>query len=579
VASDRVERRRKRGTSAVAAQPKNRPTGRGTRTIWLSAVLVAATLTTYAGSLQNGFVNFDDDKYVFDNPRLQQGLSLSGIRWAFATTEFSNWHPLTWLSYELDYSMFGLEPTGYHATNLLLHCANTVLLFHALTSMTGAASRSAVVAALFALHPLHVESVAWVAERKDVLSGLFLMLTLWAYHCYAMAPGWRRYLVVAAAFALGLMAKPMLVTLPCVLLLLDFWPLQRWRSNRWSWLCLEKTPLLALTLVSCFVTYQVQRETGALKTAEQLSFAARLANVPVAYFRYFAKTVWPGGLAVYYPHPQSASSLTMTMATGIGLLIASAVVIWSARRFPYLAVGWFWWLGMLIPVIGVIQVGGQAYADRYMYLPLIGLAMAAVWAVDEMANRGRWPAWLAPATAVTLLVALAVVSRQQIAYWHDGVSLWQRAIAVTTPNPVAFNSLGVALAEENRLSEAREVLEKGIAVAPDDEHCRLNLGLVYLRLRKFDSARSEFQEALRANPASLAAHYNLGVIAGRQGETQTAVEHFQEVLKIDPNYVRAHLQLARALVRQGRVQEAEWHAAEAIRINPSFARTGSAAPE
>ncbi|HZZ80508.1 MAG TPA: hypothetical protein VFE62_18540, partial [Gemmataceae bacterium] len=349
------------------------------RNAWIALALMMATAVIFAESLENGFVNFDDDRYVFNNQRVRQGLSISNIRWAAQTIYFSNWHPLTWLSYELDTTLFGREPRGYHATNVALHCVNSGLLFYVLCQMTGATGRSAVVAAIFALHPLHVESVAWIAERKDVLSGLFFMLTLWAYSHFARGPTLGRYLLVASFFAMGLMAKPMLVTMPFLLLLLDFWPLDRWPARRWSALLAGKLPLLLLSIASSGLTFLVQQNSGAMKGMARFSLPTRLVNVPIAYAEYLSKTFWPVDLAVYYPHPQGGASVYKAVAATVFLLVTCALAVRLARRAPYLAVGWFWWLGMLVPVIGLLQVGEQAYADRYMYLPLTGLAIAAVW--------------------------------------------------------------------------------------------------------------------------------------------------------------------------------------------------------
>lgn len=392
------------------------------REIFISVALLAATCATFAGLLKAGFTNYDDDRYVYGNPHVQQSLTAESLRWAFASIENANWHPLTWISLELDHELFGLNPAGYHGTNLLLHACNGVLLFWALRLMTGAIARSALVAAFFALHPLHVESVAWVAERKDVLSGFFWLLTLLAYWRYAILPSGRRYLCVASSLALGLMAKPMVVTLPCVLLLLDYWPLGRWRGSAAvvgqpagdvvsgprppptsaASLALEKLPLLALSAASCAATVLAQRHAGAVKSIADVPFAARAANACVAYASYLRQTFWPESLAVFYPHPGDSLPWRETVAAGGLLLAISLAVLRAARAQPYLPVGWCWYLRTLVPVIGLVQVGEQAMADRYMYLPMIGLLIAAVWCARRVMlswrwngpqRRSRWTSW------------------------------------------------------------------------------------------------------------------------------------------------------------------------------------------
>lgn len=538
----------------------------------ITLALIVVTAFAFAGSVRNGFVNFDDDKYVVNNEHVRQGLSLSNIRWAAVATYFSNWHPLTWLSYELDTTLFGLDPWGYHATNVALHCLNSGLLFHVLRRMTGFVGRSAVVAAVFALHPLHVESVAWISERKDVLSGLCFVLTLWAYDGYGRAPSGRRYLPVVLLFALGLMAKPMLVSLPCVLLLVDFWPLGRWPARPWSRLVVEKLPLLLLSTASCAVTFLVQQQSGGIKGTEQLPISARLVNVPIAYIEYLSKTFWPTGLAVYYPHPYQTGSVYKAAAAVTFLLATSLLAARFARRAPYFAVGWFWWLGMLVPVIGLVQTGGQAYADRYMYLPLIGLAIAVVWGGHELAASRGWPAWVGQAAAVISIVACVPCTQRQVRYWHDSVALWRHAVDVTAANPVAFNSLGLALAEQDKLEEADKWLRQGVAIDPDDEHCHFNLGLVLLRQKRNEEAIAEFREALRTNAANAKTQYHLGRLLLKKGETAIAIGHLRAAVEIDPANWPSHLLLAQTLAAQGQIPEAEAHAAAALRINPDLAK-------
>ncbi|HEV3339115.1 MAG TPA: tetratricopeptide repeat protein [Pirellulales bacterium] len=571
--SSRPQSRPARGSSLAPEPTKSRAAP-----FWISLALATATVVAYAGCLQNGFVNFDDDRYVVANPHVRRGICAEEALWALTTTDCANWHPLTWLFLELDTTLFGVRASGYHAVNLLLHCANTLLLFGLLRQMTGAVGRSAAVAGFFALHPLHVESVAWIAERKDVLSGLFFLLTVWAYHRYVLSPGWRRYVFVLSTYAVGLTAKPMLVTLPFVLVLLDHWPLGRLRTNVSS--LAEKLPFFMLSLASCVVTYRVQELGGAVQSAEQLSIMARLANLPIAYAEYLAKTVWPVRLAVYYPLPHGTTLVAPALVATAFLLTLTGVAIFCWGRRPYLTVGWLWWLGMLVPVIGIVQVGGQAYADRYTYLPMIGLLIAVVWGGHELAARGGAPRWLTAGAVAALLVGCTLITRLQVGYWHDGVSLWQHALEVTSPNPVALNSLGVALAETGRAQEAVVHFERGLALEPDDERCHQNLAIALVALRRFDESLDHFQRALRVNPNNGLAHFNAGVLVERNGQHAAAIEHFRRALAIDPNYWRAHLQLGRVLLKTGETELGEHHLHEALRLNPELINdAGTGVPE
>ncbi|HVX14532.1 MAG TPA: tetratricopeptide repeat protein [Pirellulales bacterium] len=574
--------------SKVERRPHNHPASSypensGRRQLAISAALAVAVALTYGGSLRNGFVNFDDDRYVFANPHVQQGLSLSNIEWAFRATDCANWHPITWLSLQLDVTLFGPKAWGFHFANLLLHGANVLLLFHVLSLLTGALGRSALVAALFAVHPLHVESVAWVAERKDVLSGFFFFLALLAWYRYLRQPGWRPYGVVMLALACGLLAKPMLVTFPFVLLLLDWWPCARWRPltetdettrafdpQSAQRLLLEKVPLLVLAIASSIVTYLVQRQGGAVISAEQLPWVERLANVPVAYAAYLAKAVWPVRLAVYYPHSATDLSIGPPFAAGVLLLATSGAAVMTARRRPYLFVGWFWWLGMLVPVIGLVQVGTQAWADRYMYLPIVGLWMAVIWGGHAFETSFCWSRWPLRGLLACSLLGSGLLSHRQVGYWHDGVSLWQHATEVGPPNPVAYNSLGIALAERGEPEEAIEWFKKGLALAPDDERCHQNLALALTAVRRFEESLDQFQEVLRINPDNSLAQFNAGVLLEHRGKPAEGIEHFRRALEIDPTYWRAHLQMGRALLKTGQTTQGEYHIQEALRLHPEL---------
>lgn len=557
----------------------------------ITAALALATWLTFANLVDARFTNYDDHLYVTQNEHVRQGLSLSSLRWALATTDCSNWHPLTWLSLEADYQIFGLNPAGYHATNVALHILNSVLLFWALRLMSGFVWRSATVAAFFALHPLHVESVAWIAERKDVLCATFAMLVLLAYRQYILRPHWTTYGWVVLSFALGLMAKPMLVTFPFVLLLLDYWPLRR---PRWAeeapvlerrenappclgseaplrLLLIEKSPLLLLSAACCIVTIVAQRSGGALRSIESIPFGFRVTNALVSYVVYLRQTFWPADLSVLYPYPREGLPLWQTCLVAAFLLTVSVAVARFGRRRRYLRVGWLWYLGMLVPVIGLVQVGEQARADRYLYLPMIGLLVGLVWGVGDLAAARRWSGRVVGAATIGLLVACAVLSRQQTTYWHDSISLWRHAVEVAAPNPVAYNSLGVALAEKGQYDEAARWLTQSVQLDPDDERARQNLALALLRLDRIDESIEQFRQALRINPRSAPAHFNLGVLLDRRGEQQAAIEHFRLALAADPTYWRAHLQLARALHQLGDEDEAQRHFATAMQLQPNLA--------
>ncbi|HEV8132234.1 MAG TPA: tetratricopeptide repeat protein [Acidobacteriota bacterium] len=503
--------------------------------------------------LNNGFIEYDDDLYVTQNRHVQAGPTGDTLKWAFTTTEGANWHPLTWISHALDCRFFGLNPKGHHLTNLLFHLANTLLLFVALSSMTGSLWRSAFVAALFAVHPLHVESVAWVAERKDVLSTLFWILTLAAYNHYVRQPSTARYLLVVLTFVMGLMAKPMLVTLPLVLLLLDFWPLRRMSQPRLQTagvtespakLVAEKLPLCCISIASSIITYLAQRKEGAVGSLEQLPLSERFGNALVSYVQYIQKAVWPSRLAVFYPHP--ASSLPIWQVAGSFLLLAAitALVFYSARRQPYLVTGWFWFLGTLVPVLGLIQVGQQAMADRYTYVPLIGLFIAVAWGVPELLAEFRQRKLLLGIAAVLVVLALATVTHVQAGYWRDTLMLFDHAIQVVPSNYLAHN----------------------------------NLGVVLHRLGYLDAAISEFSASLRIKPGyRLArdnyakAHYNLGVVLALEGKVDQAIVHYSEALRIEPRYSKAHLQLGEAMAKQGRMDEA-WKEYEILKtLDPRLA--------
>ncbi|HEY3120909.1 MAG TPA: tetratricopeptide repeat protein [Vicinamibacteria bacterium] len=528
-------------------------------------------MTLYAPVRHHGFVNFDDSQYVSENPSVSAGLTWQGLSWAFTTRHAGNWHPLTWLSHMLDVQLFGLDAGAHHLTSLALHVANTLLLFGLLHAMTGALVRSAFVAALFGVHPLHVESVAWVAERKDVLSALFFFSTLWAYLAYVRKPRPGRYALVLVLFALGLMAKPMLVTLPFVLLLLDYWPLARTREpSARRRLVLEKLPLLGLAAASSFVTFVVQRQAGAVKALDALPLDRRLVNAVISYVAYIGQTLWPARLAAIYPYPASFPAWAVTAAVVV-LVAVTVLAVRMARRYPYLPVGWLWYLGTLVPVIGLVQVGSQPMADRYTYIPLVGLFVVVAWGLPDLLD--RWPHWkraLGAAAALALL-GCTIVARRQVEQWRNSVELWEHALAVTRENYRAQNNLGHALAKQGRTGEAIPHYAEAVRIKPDFAEAHNDLGAALADQGRMGEAIDHYSEAVRLLPDYVEARNNLAVALTAEGRYDEAVRHFSEALRLDPTLAASHNNLGVALAKQGRLEEAIRHFSEALRLAPDYA--------
>jgi hypothetical protein len=530
------------------------PQGSWGRREWLLALLLAAiTLAAFSPVCGCDFVNFDDPEYVLHNPAVHCGVGAEGLRRAFTSITVANWHPLTLLSLQLDYQFFGLDPLGYHLTNLGLHVANTLVLFLALVRLTGQPWPSFLVAALFGVHPLHVESVAWVSERKDVLSTLFWMLALWAYAAYAARPRLGPYLLVLSALALGLLAKPMLVTLPCVLLLLDFWPLGRLGGlleagglRKLGWLIVEKVPLLLLAAVSCAVTLQVQRGGGAVRDLEQFSLGLRLANAVRSYASYLGQTVWPYDLAVFYPYPDVRWTAAPVWASLLLLVCLSVLFVAVARKLPYLLVGWLWFLGTLVPVIGLVQVGLQAQADRYTYIPLVGVFLLFAWGLADLAR--AWHQERAVGMLAGLLLAWCLVLTWGQAHtWRNSVVLWRHALEVTPANDVAQGQLGLALLRQKKLDEAVVYLRQAARARPDVAVYRNHLGLALLGQGEIEASRAELEAALRLYPRYAAPHYNLGTGYARQARWPEAAAHFRRAVELEPEQAAYHEALADAL--------------------------------
>lgn len=541
----------RRGTTPAAEKPASPPNDRW-RLIGVCVFLALAVWLIYGQTLHYEFVNYDDEDYVTTNAQVSRGVTLPGIVWAFTSVHSANWHPLTWISHMVDCQFYGLNPGGHHLTNLLLHTANAILLFFLLRQLTGGPSRtgsiwrSAFVAALFAIHPLRVESVAWVAERKDVLSGLFFLLTLMAYVRYTRAPDRTRYLLVLVLGACGLMSKPMLVSLPLVLLLLDYWPLQRLSSlslasaaNRkiLARLVLEKWPLFLFALASSVITIIAQR--GAMQPIWRIGFAARLGNAALSYMDYIRQMFWPKDLAVMYPwYAARLQPSRIALAAALLAIICVAVVILYRRR--YLVTGWLWYLIMLVPVIGLLHVGNQSSADRYTYLPLIGLFVAVTWGVAELAARLPYRRVVLSCLALPVLAALIFSARLQAAYWCDGETLWTHALAATTQNIIAESNLGDALYRfKGKPEEAWIHFEKSLRINRHQPELLSSVGVFYLESGRIDTAKSHFEEALAIEPNFTDAHYNLGNLYLQIGEAPEALTHYQRALETKPDDIQA----------------------------------------
>jgi len=552
--------------------PKNPEPNRQPPSAWIALLLIALTIVAYGRVFHAGFV-FDDEQYITKNPDVKAGLSPRSLQWAFTATYASNWHPLTWISLQFDSHFYGVQrPWGFHLTNLLLHSANVLLLFYLLGRLTGAVWRSAFVAALFAIHPLHVESVAWVTERKDVLSTFFGLVAIWMYARYVEHPRLSVYLLLAVAFALSLMAKPMLVTLPFLLLLLDYWPLQRciWSVVSMSRLLIEKLPLLVLVAGSCLATLLAQH----LGSLERWSLGVRIANALVAYVGYLGMMLWPAKLAAFYPHPGAALPAWQPVAAGMALLIISGLAILHGRRRPYLAVGWFWYLGTLLPVIGLVQVGDQALADRYTYVPLIGIFIILAWGGDDLLLFLRVPALLRFALAGAVLIACVIATANQVDTWRDEITLWHHALDVTTNNPRAHNNLGTAFFDKQQWRQAEEHFAEAVRLDPTEANAHHNLALLLDRQDKLREATEHYRASVHHNPGDAVAVNDLGLALARQENGEEAIEFFAAAMRLDPGaFKKDNTERAVKCIQTGQLEEARQHLAAIALVFPEDADT------
>jgi tetratricopeptide (TPR) repeat protein len=542
----------------------------------MAAGLAALAFATFAPAWRCGFVSFDDPDYVTRNPHVTAGLTPAGFRWAFTTFTNSNWHPLTWLSLQLDATLWdGPDPRGFHLTNVIVHAADAALLFLALRALTGATWRSAAVALLFAVHPLRVESVAWVSERKDVLGAFFGLLALWAYATYARRPTVTNYLAVALAFAASLLCKPMLVTLPCLLLVLDWWPLARACVARdWQRLAGEKLPLFALVAAAAAVSYRAQLEQSAVGSLDKFPLAVRVENAAVSYATYLVKTVWPTDLAVYYPHPiydnRPGGGLTAAkvLASALPLAALTVAAVALRRRSPYVLAGWLWYLGTLVPVIGLVQVGGQAYADRYTYFPHIGLLLAACWGAADLAvGRAR----VALAAGAVAAAALAVTTVHQLAYWKDSVALWRHALEATFSTATAELNLGVSLEERGDVAGAAACYRRALEYEPDSVWAHVNMGNALCLQGHLDEAIRHLRFAVAKAPQIAEYACNLGRMLEQRGDLAGATDWYRRAIALKAGYAYAHFRLGGAFLQQNRGDEAVAEFNAALRCDPRSA--------
>ena len=543
----------------------------------LSLALFVAVLILYLPALDSSFVNYDDPAYVTSNGHVLQGLSSSNIAWAVRATTEANWHPLTWISHMADVQLFGRNPRGHHLTSVLLHGCNVVLLFFVLRRATGCLIRSAVVAGLFAVHPLNVECVAWVAERKSLLSMFFLLLTLLAYGSYAERRSIGRYALVVALFALGLAAKPMVVTLPVLLLLWDYWPLRRIGSESQGFdrsiplLVTEKIPLFALSAASSWITLYAQRSGGALGTAELLPLASRMENAIYSYAAYVGKGLWPSGLAVFYPHPESSLPAWKVLAAAV-LVVMITVAAWLYREHRrYLLTGWLWYLAALVPMIGIVQVGRQAMADRYAYLPFVGLFIVAVWGGAELFARFELSAVVQIAISAAVLVGYGSVAFLQVNYWHNSYTLFAHALQVTSRNGIAEDNLGAALMEMGRPDLAQPHFEAAAELIPQLSTAHYNLAVLEQQQNHPDAARREYELALKysSDPTEIAqSHSNLGFLLIESNDMRGAIEQFNGALQINPDKQNSLLGRGMAEYRQGNLDASIADLSHATQIAP-----------
>lgn len=548
-------------------------------------LLIVVTIISFANLLDNQFISYDDPGYITKNEHIRSGISIETIIWSFQSTEQSNWHPLTWISHALDCTLFGLDPKYHHAMNLLLHLLSSIILFIVLRQATHAPWESAFVALIFAIHPLHVESVAWAAERKDVLCGLFWMLTLGTYMKYRQSPSIGKYIATLCVFTLGLLAKPMIVTLPFVLILLDYWlqhPLslqnkitRKERKTDLTFLIKSirgKIPFFILSFASSVITYIVQKQGGSMAESEILSVYVRIENAIVSYARYIWKALFPTDLTIFYPHPES--SLAAWQVGGVALLIiVITIFVWKQRaKHPYLMVGWFWFIGTLVPVIGLVQVGLQAMADRYMYIPIIGLSIMVAWGVPTFVNRLPVKRYFLIMIFIITIIPMVIMTREQVEKWKDSFTLFEHSLAVTSNNHIAYNNLGVALTDSGKYSKAISYLREALRIRPNEILIHSNLARALLSQGEFREALDHYKWILKRIPTDPSFHIRIADLLADEGNIEEAIKHYLEAIRIDPTDPYMFCSLGELYAEQGNFDFAKQQCLSALKLKPNFSK-------
>ena len=543
--------------------------------IGVGLILLVATFFIYSQVQDHNFINFDDDLYITDNLNVQAGLNSESFIWSFTTSHPPYWHPVTWLSHMLDYHFYGSNPKGHYLTNLFLHICSVLIVGIVFFRMTGGFWQSSFIAAMFAFHPLNVEPIAWLAERKNVLSTLFWILTMWAYVSYAEKPTIKRYGLVFLFFTLGLMSKPMLVTLPFALLLLDYWPLKRLslkkeknnnttlvkiisKKSNFFKLIAEKIPLFFLSIGLSILTVYFQTINGAVKSLDLIPLQARLTNSLVSYLEYLGKIAWPSKLSILYPHPENALPVWLGIFCGVVLVSITIISIKLINKAPYLTVGWFWYLGTLLPVIGIVQVGGQAMADRFTYIPQIGIFMIIAWGIPDLVSKWRHKEKVLAVSVVIITLTLMITTWIQVGHWKNSITIFQHAIKVTGkkyPNlAVAHNHLGMALFAEQRNEEAISHYKRAISLSPNYTFAHYNLGNSLFAVKKYKEAIFHYKMAIKLNPSYTYAHYNLGIVLLHQKEPKEAAQQFKETIRLRPDLEKAHDYFKMALLQSEKIE-------------------------
>ena len=586
--------RRKRQSKSRGERPPEAPAeknllldlstiDRATNAPWRIAavclVLAVVTVFSFWGVRANDFLDYDDDHYVLENRQVQQGVTMQSIAWVFTSFHLANWHPLTWISHMVDWSLYGNNPCGHHMTNVCWHAANAVLLFLLLLYMTGFLGRAAMVAFLFALHPAHVESVAWIAERKDVLCAFFWFGAWLAYAWYVRRPSWRRFAWVVCGFACGLMSKPMVVTLPFTLLLLDYWPLRRikftretrpqWLSSLWK-LCVEKWSLFIMAAISSVVTIFAQKAGGAVAPLQSFPLRERICNAAISYYRYVRIMFWPDPLRVFYFHERNNIMVSVAVLSAIALFLVTAVFWHLREKRPYCLFGWLWFLGTLVPVIGIVQVGDQAMAERYTYVPYIGLFIAVVWLVGDAVAKSPKIRVATQLLAVAVIVACAVKSEAQVKVWKDTVTIFSHVLEIDPRGSIPNTGLGVAYARQGRIAEAQKYLERALDYGPNDYEAHNNLGTNLGKQGLTQEALREFRRSLAIKPDQAVAHSKIGRILAETHQLPEAAEEFTQALRFDPEDAWAHNDLGVVLFQLGDYEKAAEQFSAAVRIDPAY---------